>query len=253
MHSRTSKPSTSSGRSRAAPSQHGLEPLSETLQLGARVYQAVLNGILSGAIESGTQLRPDTIARQLEVSTTPVREALLNLESDGLVNKRPYQGWFVRDYSEQEARQMYELRAALESLAVRLACRRISGEEVQWLRDHQAAGVAALEVGDMNAYRIYNRDLHAAILAAARNSYLSSMMGQLGLQSQMLIARTIRVAGRPSRAIEEHHELIELVARGDSPAAERLMEHHIMSALEDILRYGLGRAQPAGTVVAPGT
>ena len=97
----------------------------------------------------------------------------------------------------------------------------------------------------MDAYRIYNRDLHAAIMEAARNAYLSSAMGQLNLQSQVLMARTIRLAGRPSRAIEEHRELIDLIARRQDKAAQKLMERHILSALEDIVRFGL-----PGTVTA---
>ena len=93
----------------------------------------------------------------------------------------------------------------------------------------------------MEAYRIYNRDLHAAIMEAARNAYLSSAMGQLNLQSQVLMARTIRLAGRPSRAIEEHRELIELIARRKDKAAQELMERHILSALEDIVRFAISK------------
>ena len=93
-------------------------------------------------------------------------------------------------------------------------------EQLDWLREHQSVGEAALRDGDMDAYRIYNRDLHAAIVKAARNAYLSSLMGQVDLQSQMLMARTIRLVGRPSRAIEEHRELIELIARREEKAAQ---------------------------------
>ncbi|SPE38230.1 hypothetical protein SBA6_840005 [Candidatus Sulfopaludibacter sp. SbA6] len=152
--------------------------------------------------------------------------------------KVPYQGWFVREYTEQQVRELYELRAAIECFSVRLACRRITAEEMTWLRQHQATGEAALAAGDMDAYRIYNRDLHAAIMKAARNSYLFPMMGQLSLQSEVLMAKTIRITGRPMRTIEEHHQLLELIDQRDGKAAERLMEHHILSALEDIIRWG---------------
>ncbi len=128
---------------------------------------------------------------------------------------------------------------------MRLACERITDEELAWLREHQSVGEAALQTGDMEAYRIYNRDLHAAIMEAARNAYLSSAMGQLDLQSQMLMARTIRLAGRPSRAIEEHRELIDLIAARQDKAAQELMELHILSALEDIVRFGLPKPAPA--------
>jgi len=242
-----SKRSTSGGKSLAkvkGSKQPALEPLSETL-LGARAYRALWNGIVSGDIEPGVQLRPDTIADQLDISTTPVREALHRMEGDGLVMKLPYRGWFVREFTEQEVRELYEMRAALESFSVRLACERISAEELTWLREHQSVGEAALKTGDMEAYRIYNRDLHAAIMDAARNAYLSFAMGQLSLQSQVLVARTIRLVGRPSRAIEEHRELIDLIAARQVKAAQELMERHILSALEDILRFGLPKPAPA--------
>ena len=242
-----SKRSTSGGKSLAkvkGSKEPALEPLSETL-LGARAYRALWNGIVSGDIEPGVQLRPDTIAEQLDISTTPVREALHRMEGDGLVMKLPYRGWFVREFTEQEVRELYEMRAALESFSVRLACERISAEELTWLREHQSVGEAALKTGDMEAYRIYNRDLHAAIMDAARNAYLSFAMGQLSLQSQVLVARTIRLVGRPSRAIEEHRELIDLIAARQVKAAQELMERHILSALEDILRFGLPKPASA--------
>lgn len=213
-----------------------LIPLPEVLQLGSRVYRVLLDGIINGVFEPGVPLRVDAIARQLEVSATPVREALNRLEGDGLAIKLPNQGWFVREHTRQQIQDLYELRAALECFSVHLACQHISAAEIDWLRNHQAVGPAALEAGDMDAYRAYNRDLHAAILNAAGNCYLTATMGQLRLQSEMLMAKTIRIAGRPSRAIEEHQRLIDFISMRDTASAEQLMRHHILSALEDILQ-----------------
>ena len=217
-----------------------LDRLPEIVQLGTRVYQVLLNGVVNGGFEPGAALRPDAIARQLEVSTTPVREALHRLEVDGLAIKLPNQGWFVREHTRQEIHELYEVRTALECFSVRLACQRIGPDELAWLRDHQAAGKAALAASDMDAYRIYNRDLHVAILSAAKNSYLTGMMGQLRLQNEMLMSKTIRIAGRPARAFEEHQQLIEFIGTRDAGNAERVMEHHVSSALEDIIRWGRG-------------
>jgi DNA-binding GntR family transcriptional regulator len=218
--------------------ENPFEPL-PTLQLGSRVYQALLDKIVSGQFEFGAPLRPDAIARQLSVSTTPVREALHRLESSNLVVKHPNQGWVVRTFTKQQIRELYEFRAALESFSVRLACDRRTEEEVAALRDYQLVGERALANGDTNAYRIYNRDLHAAFCRAARNSYVSTVMGQVGLQSEMLSSKTIRMAGRPSRGIEEHARLTEFIASRNASAAGGLMEHHILSALDDILWLGL--------------
>jgi DNA-binding GntR family transcriptional regulator len=219
-----------------------LKPISNKMQMGARVYQALLNSIVSGQFEPGTPLRPDVIARQLEVSTTPVRESMHRLESDGLVVKVPYQGWFVREFTNEQIQELYEVRAALECLGVRLACERITDAEVDWLRNHQLVGEAALASGDKEAYRIYNQDLHAAILKAARNFHLSSMMDQLGLQNEVLMVKSVRIAGRALRAFEEHRLLIELIAQRQVKAAEQLMQTHILEALKDLIRLEGSRA-----------
>jgi DNA-binding GntR family transcriptional regulator len=226
---------------------NSLTPLPETLQLGTRVYQSLVNGIVNGHIDSGSQLRPDTIARQLDVSTTPVREAMHRLESDGLTIKLPYQGWFVREFTEQQIRELYEFRAALERLGVRLACERITDEELSWIRGQQSVGEAALEAKDMQGYRVYNRDFHATILRAANNSYLSSAMAQVALQSEMLTGKTIRIVGRPLRAIEEHSRLIDLIEKREAHKAEKLMSFHILSALEDIVRFHIGSHREPST------
>jgi DNA-binding GntR family transcriptional regulator len=258
-----SKPSTSSGRSGSGRQQRSepveklqpggrapdpgraqrLEPLTETLQLGTRAYHALVNGIVGGQIEPGTQLRPDVIAEQLEISVTPVREALHRLEGDGLVVKLPYHGWFVREFTEHEVRELYALRAVLEGFGASLACQNAGEDQFAELRAFQSIGEEALRTSDMDAYRLYNRDLHAAIIKAAGNSYLSSMMAQLSLQSQMLMGRTIRLVGRPSRAIEEHQELVELIAARKATEAADLMRHHILSALEDIVESVRGTAR----------
>jgi DNA-binding GntR family transcriptional regulator len=240
----------SNGSSAIRPDAPALQPLSAIQQRGMQAYRALLNGILDNTIQSGMQLRPEIIAGQLKISTTPVREALHRLERDGVVVKHPYQGWFVREFGEQEVRELYEMRSALECFAVRLACERITADEVRLLRKLQAIGESALKQGDMESYRAYNRDLHAAVLTAARNSYLASTMEQLALQSQMLMAKTIRLAGRPSRAIEEHRQVIGLIGKRKRAAAERVMESHILSALEDMLRLRMGEP-PQGQAFEP--
>ena len=149
----------------------------------------------------------------------------------------PYQGWFVREFTEQQIRELYEFRAALECLGVRLACERIDEDEVRRLREQQSAGQAALAAGDIETYRAYNRDFHASILRSANNSYLSAAMAQVALQSEMLTAKTIRIVGRPLRAIEEHGRMIDLLEKREADNAEELMRVHIMSALQDILRW----------------
>lgn len=217
----------------------GFAPLEEPLQRGEVVYNALLDGILRGELAPGAQLNADNLAQQLRVSTTPVRDALNRLAKDGIVVKLPYQGWFVRRFSENEVREVYEVRAGLECFIVRLACERVTPEEIQQLQQHQFTGVQALERGDLEAYRLYNQELHAAILRAARNAELAAVASQVSLKTQMLSSRTIRLEGRPRLAIEEHRQILEAIARRDIPSAQELMERHILGAMQDMLRHGL--------------
>ena len=212
-----------------------LTPLTDSLQMGLRVYKILVSSVVTGKASPGTQLRPDAIASQLDVSTTPVREAMQRLEADGLAVKVPYQGWFVREFTEKEVRELYEFRASLERFSVRLACQYITPKDVIWLRKHQALGKAAIKSKDMEAYRAYNRDFHQRILSIANNSYLVSAMGQVALQSETLTAKAINILGRPLHAIEEHAKLVDLMELHQVDEAQKLIELHIMSALEAMI------------------
>jgi DNA-binding GntR family transcriptional regulator len=95
----------------------------------------------------------------------------------------------------------------------------------------------------MEAYRVYNRDFHQAILRMAENSYLISAMAQVALQSEMLSAKTISISGRSLKAVEEHATLIDLMERRRLGEAEKSIELHIMSALEAIISAGVAVSQ----------
>jgi DNA-binding GntR family transcriptional regulator len=217
-------------------SRFPLKPLGQVVQLGSRVYDSLMNSIVNGQMEFGAPLRLNEIARMLEVSTTPVREALGRLESSGLVVKVPNCGWFVREFTENEIRDMHEVRGSIEALSVRLACERITAEELAWLGSHQTKGQQVLRAGDADGYLIYNREFHGAILRAARNSYLTSIVGQLGPQSEMLTARSIRIDATMQCAFNEHVRILECLNTRNAGGAEREMKAHILNALVEFLK-----------------
>src|SRR5215469_3328702 len=226
-----------SGGSRAARTVQ-LQPLAEAPQLGARVYQSLLSGIISGTIEPVASLRPDAIAEQLNVSTRFVRHWLCSRATGWRSTGPTKAGLSVTSPSQMcgECMSFAPRWSVLQSGSHVSASRRRNSPICVLSR--RGGWVAVLALGDMDAYRIYNRDLHASIVGSTRNSYLSTVMQQLSLQSQMLAARTIRVAGRPSRANSEHERLIECIERGDSNRAEQVMERHILVAPKDVLKHG---------------
>ncbi len=212
-----------------------LEPIG-VVQLGSRVYDSLLSSIASGQMDFGAPLRLNEIARMLQVSTTPVREALSRLESSGLAIKQPNCGWFVRDFTQEQIRDMYEFRSTVESLSVRLACERITKEELDRLNRLQARGQAAVTTEDQESYRLYNREFHSIILTAARNSYLTTVITQLAPQSDMLTARSIQNSGRMPRALSEHASILGCIVAHDPDGAEKWMRLHISNALVEFLQ-----------------
>lgn len=127
-------------------------PVQETLQRAQVVYNSLLHSIIRSDLDSGTQLYADAIAQPLKVRTTLLRDALSRLEKDGLVIKLPYQGWFVREFQEPEIRDVYGRRAGLDRFSVRLVCQRITPEEIEYLRAHQATGEDASARKDLECY-----------------------------------------------------------------------------------------------------
>jgi DNA-binding GntR family transcriptional regulator len=235
-------------KSKALETPPTLKPLGQVAQLGSRVYDSLVTSIVGGQMDFGAPLRLNVIANMLAVSNTPVRDALARLETVGLAVKVPNVGWFVRNFTEIEIRDMHEVRGSIESLSVRLACERMTKEELDWLRAHQKDGQAAAQAEDVDAYMLYNREFHGAIMRAARNSYLSKIIGQLNPQSEMLTARSIRIAGRMQRAFEEHERIVGCLSIRDAEGAEKGMKVHIFSALLEFLKFREGTdVKPRGS------
>jgi DNA-binding GntR family transcriptional regulator len=103
--------------------------------LAYKVYEKVKDRILSGELQPGARLKDDELARTFGVSNTPVREAMGELEKDGLIETIPYRGRFVKKMSIEETREVYDVRMALEALAARLAVERITESQLAEMQE----------------------------------------------------------------------------------------------------------------------
>src|SRR5690554_8132457 len=120
--------------------------------LNQRVYQRLQGMLLRGEIPLGAQLDERALATQLEVSRTPLREAIAQLVRENMVEYRPYRGNFVRTFTSRQARDLYLVRKSLESLAIRLAIPKLSLEDIDRVRAILTQVNEALEANDMNAF-----------------------------------------------------------------------------------------------------
>lgn len=198
------------------------------------VYQRLLEAIASGDLRPGERLREVDLAHRLNVSRTPVREALKDLESDGLVEHLPRVGASIKALSYAEVVELYEMRAVLEGVAARLAARSASVLEVQEMAKLNDQMAQALD--DPHAMSQINRRFHHLLFNAAKNRYL--------LQAVSLVQKTLLVVGpstlsevsRAHEVIAEHQAVIDALLAGQGAQAEAAMVAHIEASHRARLR-----------------
>jgi DNA-binding GntR family transcriptional regulator len=188
-------------------------------------YDALRKAILRGELPEGARLQQTALAKQLQVSTTPVREALGRLASDGLVRIDPHRGALVRGLNDDELEEIYELRQIIEPVATRKAAARITEEELAraehlWERmeDH----------GDAAEWAENNRQFHAIITAAAGAPHFTSILKGLRDSSTRYVQWSLTVdPSRFTAANADHRELIDALRSRDGDRAAAIEARHL--------------------------
>lgn len=202
------------------------------MKASEKAYATIRAMILSGELASGEQLSEEALAERCGVSRTPVRDALRRLEAELLVHRNESQRSFVADWSLDDVRDAFELRAMIEGYAARRAAERMDKATLERLRACNSAIYRAIRPGktDVSAFLQYNREFHEIVLAAADSQRLSAVLG--GLIEQPVVWRTAQHYGREAfhRSHSEHEDLLAAFARGDGPWAESIMAGHIRRA-----------------------
>ena len=202
-----------------------------------RAYAYVKERILEGAYPGGELLSEGEVAEALEVSRTPVREAFLLLEAEGLMRLYPKRGALVVPVSPGEVRDLMDTRLLVERDAARRAARDAASRgrvatELQDLLDRQQE---ALDAGDVPAFVQTDRDFHHAIVAASGNAILTRLSDSLRDRQRRIVATTVaRDPALIRRFLDEHRAICDAIGAGDARAAGRLMEAHL-----DVARAGL--------------
>ncbi len=197
---------------------------SQTGPHGNAAYQRLLEDIQHGALQPGDRLRETELAQRLGVSRTPVREAIRQLEADGLVAHIPRTGATVRRLDYPEVMELYEMRAVLEGTAARLAARAASEieiDELVTLNDQLTAAGTGTEAARLN------RIFHATLLDAAKNRFLSRSMAALHKAMMILGPSMLSDSDRADAADTEHRAILSALQERDGARAERHMRDHI--------------------------
>jgi DNA-binding GntR family transcriptional regulator len=206
--------------------------------LNDMVTAALRSAIMEGRFKPGERLVEDRIARLFGVSRNPVREALRILRSEGLVEIAPRRGASVAALSPDEAREVIELRAALEGLCARLAARRCTPEVAVRLQAILDAGAAAVGRSDARALKRLNDEFHLALAGAGSNRFLSEFMTSLRAKTYWLFSSISE-----AKAIESwtHHSgILRAVLDRDEELAALLASRHVTTVGNHLAQGGPG-------------
>ncbi len=204
---------------------HGSVPrLERPGPLRDRVYEALLELIITRALRPGQHLVESELAGHLGVSRQPVREALQRLNTEGWVDLRPAQGAFVHEPTEEEADQLLTVRTLLEAEAARLAAGQPTEAGLAELREIHGQGLDAVARDDVDAAVALNARFHAVIMDLAGNTVLGELAAQVDRRVRWYYMPIARQRGRKSW--DEHRELIAAIEAGDGERATRLMREH---------------------------
>jgi DNA-binding GntR family transcriptional regulator len=199
----------------------------ENLTLWQRVYDHLRTEILEGRLEPGAELIEVALAEQLGVSRGPLREAIGRLAAEGLVTVSPRRGAVVRSLSKEEFLELYQVREALERMAVQLAVHRLTDEQFEELGSLNEAMEAHATRNEVESFFEANLAFHARLLEASGNGKLEELYRQLLGQLGRYRLRSLTLRGNLKRSVAEHKAILRAARRGDAERAAQLMAEHI--------------------------
>jgi DNA-binding GntR family transcriptional regulator len=212
--------------------------------------------IVEGGIAAGQKLNERELAERLQVSRTPLREALKLLTAEGLVEHLPNRGATVVQLSADDVVHAFEVMAALEGLSGELACARITDTEIAELQALNFEMRAHHARRDLSAYYRVNAQIHRAINRAARNPVLAETYERLNARLQALRFRSNFDADKWDVAVREHDAMIEALLARDGKRLRRILVEHLQHKRDVVLAQlaGPGTAPAAAaTAAAPAT
>ncbi len=195
---------------------------------GTDTYRLLLEAIESGELSPGTRLRETELAKRFGVSRTPVREALKQLEAQGLARHEANRGMVIPTLDNDEVNELYVIREVLEGTAARLAAQHASDVEIAILQDMVAADQDNLD--DVHTLLATNRDFHRRLTLASHNRYLIAQMEHMKQFLLLLGGTTLADPARRTAAVAEHARLVEALAARDTEKAEAMARAHIHAA-----------------------
>lgn len=206
------------------------EGISLSRRTSEGIARLLRSEIFTGTLAAGATLPERLLAERLQVSRTPVREALIILQSEGLVELVPNKGASVRTITAGDLAEIYTLRGLLESHAARLASERATVEQLDAMEDAQTRLRRMYARGSAADQAMADLAFHTAVCEAAGSPFLATLVGQVLAFTVSFRANYKYPADRSQTALVEHDAIFAAIGAHDSELAERLMREHVASS-----------------------
>jgi DNA-binding GntR family transcriptional regulator len=198
------------------------------MKISDQLREKIEEQIATGELAPGSSLDEATLVEQHGVSRTPVREALIQLAAEGLIEIRPRRGAVVTSIGPTRLSEMFEVMAELEAMCARLAARRMTDTERKALLVAHQACEAARERDDSDAYFYCNEDFHSAIYAGSHNTFLIEQAHQLQRRLRPYRRLQLRVRNRMGVSFKEHQSVVQAITDGDTEGAAIALRNHVV-------------------------
>lgn len=205
--------------------------------LSDQIRNALTDEIATGQLPAGASLDEQELANRFGASRTPVREALRQLASSGLVEIRPRRGGVVARTTPEQIMDMFETTAEVEAMCVRLATYRMTPLERAQLLDLHESSRALVANRDIDGYDDFNVRFHHAIYLATHNAFMAEQALAIRTRLKAFRRTQLRHSDRIVRSREEHDGIMTAIAQGDGEEAARRMRAHMLNAASAIGSY----------------
>jgi DNA-binding GntR family transcriptional regulator len=212
---------------------------------------AIRDGILHGNYVEGEPLRQDALAEELGVSRIPIREALRQLETEGLVTFNPHRGAIVSSLSLGEIEEVFDLRATIEPDLLRRAMPRLTIHQLDQADDVLDRYAVALRTGDVSKWGELNWQFHASLYAPADRPITMSIVQRLHQQSDRYLRMQLALTHGETRANEEHRAIADAARARDTKRACQLVRDHIAGAGRSLIAFLRDRREDEVAVPTP--
>ncbi len=210
--------------------------MEEALPLRDMVYHKIRQAILVGDLQPGERLMEIHLAEKLDVSRTPVREAIHKLEQEGLVIMTPRKGAEVAQITEQGLRDVLEVRRGLDAMSIELACERITQEDKKELIKAREAFEEAIKGGDIRELARTDVAFHDIIVRSTGNQRLIEVVTQMAEQMYRYRFGYLKDTSSYDKLVEEHRRMCEYIADGKRQEAAKVAREHIDNQEKSIMQ-----------------